>query len=184
MLKRIFDFCVALVSLMVLFPLLIIVWFIAYLDTNSSGVFTQDRIGQYGKSFVIYKLRSMHMKSGKISKWGAFVRRSKLDEFPQLFNVLIGTMSLVGPRPDVSGYYDKLIGEDRRILELKPGLTSAAAIKYVNEEELLAHKSNPLHYNDTVIFPDKVRMNLAYYNHHSFFGDLQIIWQTVLALFR
>ncbi len=118
----------------------------------------------------------MHATTGKVSAYGRFLRQSKLDELPQLFNILLGEMSFVGPRPDVPGYYDKLQGEERKLLELKPGLCSRAALKYYNEENLLAQQPDPLHYNDTVIFPDKVRMNLAYYYKRSFVEDLRVLW--------
>jgi lipopolysaccharide/colanic/teichoic acid biosynthesis glycosyltransferase len=113
-----------------------------------------------------------------VSKIGALLRNSKMDELPQLWNILIGDMSFVGPRPDIAGYYDVLQGENRKILELKPGLTSLASIKYAKEEELLEKQENPLNYNDTVLFPDKVKMNLEYYYSNSIFGDLKIIWKT------
>ena len=110
---------------------------------------------------------------------GAFLRNSKLDELPQLWNIVIGNMSFVGPRPDIAGYYDVLEGENRKILELKPGLTSLASIKYSKEELLLEQQENPLNYNDTVIFPDKVKMNLQYYYSNSVFIDVKIIWKTI-----
>ena len=117
--------------------------------------------------------------TGKISKLGTFLRKSKLDELPQFWNVLIGDMSFVGPRPDIAGYYDVLEGEDRKILLLKPGLTSLASIKYANEEEILGLQENSLLYNDTIIFPDKVKMNLDYYYNHSFLSDINIIIKTI-----
>lgn len=122
-----------------------------------------------GQGFKIYKLKTIDSSTTKISGLGSFLRKSKIDELPQLWNVLIGDMSFVGPRPDVSGYYDVLQGEARKILELKPGITSEASIKYKNEEMLLAQQDDPLLYNDTIIFPDKVRLNLEYYYNHSFF---------------
>ena len=109
----------------------------------------------------------------------AFLRKTKIDELPQLWNILIGDMSFVGPRPDITGYYDLLEGENRKILQLKPGLTSEASIKYANEEAIIAAQPDPLHYNDTVIFPDKVKMNLAYYYSNSVVGDIKIIWKTI-----
>jgi lipopolysaccharide/colanic/teichoic acid biosynthesis glycosyltransferase len=163
-------------------PILFMAIAIAAIDTNSNGLFLQPRVGQFGKLFTIYKLRTMHVRTSKVSNIGAFLRRYKLDELPQLLNVLQGSMSIVGPRPDIVGYYDKLEGEQRKILELKPGLTSEAAIKYANEEELLAQQENPLKYNDEVIFPDKVSMNLHYYYNSSFFGDLKIIAKTVFKI--
>lgn len=183
MTKRIFDITFSLTGIILLFPVLLICLILATSDTHSTGIFLQKRIGQFGKPFIIFKLRTMHTKTNKISGIGTFLRKYKLDEFLQLFNVLQGKMSVVGPRPDVSGYYDKLEGEDRKILELKPGLTSLAAIKYANEEELLAQQENPLKFNDEVLFPDKVKMNLDYYDHRTFLGDLKIIGETVWALF-
>lgn len=121
----------------------------------------------------------MHSNSEKITFFGSFFRKYKIDELPQFFNVLIGNMSIVGPRPDIEGYYDKLVGEDRKILELKPGITSLASIKYRNEDEILEKQDYPLEYNDTIIFPDKVKMNLEYYNHQSFLVDIKIIVQTI-----
>jgi len=179
MTKRTFDILFAFISLTVLFPILIITWLLAVLDTSSNGLFLQARIGQFGKPFTIYKLRTMHFKKGSISKFGAFLRKFKLDELPQLLNVLQGNMSVVGPRPDIPGYYDKLEGEERLILNLKSGLTSLAAIKYADEDTLLAAVENPQQYNDEVIFPDKVKLNLDYYYNHSFWGDIKIIKKTI-----
>ena len=151
-------------------------------DTRTNGIFIQDRIGQYGKRFKIYKFRTMQVSQNpgdfKISRIGRLLRNYKLDELPQLINVLKGEMSIVGPRPDVAGYYDLLENENRKIIELKPGLTSLASLKYYNEEVVLKQQVNPLDYNDKVIFPDKIRMNLEYYQHHTFYGDLKIITAT------
>jgi len=180
MLKRTFDILFSCIALLLVWWLLILLWILLCIDTNSNGFFIQERIGQYGKKFNIFKLKTFHPRTQKISKIGIFLRKSKLDELPQLFNVLAGEMSIVGPRPDIPGYYDKLKGEERKILELKPGITSLASIKYGNEEELLAKQSDPLHYNDEIIFPDKVKMNLEYYYKHSFLGDLKIIVKTIL----
>ena len=107
------------------------------------------------------------------------MRKYKLDELPELFNVLIGQMSLVGPRPDVPGYADKLVGVDRDILKLRPGITGPASLKYLNEEEILAKKDNPKLYNDEVIYPDKVKINLDYYNNQSIWIDIKIIFATI-----
>jgi lipopolysaccharide/colanic/teichoic acid biosynthesis glycosyltransferase len=177
--KRLFDVLFSLTALLFISWLLLLFWIIASIDTQSNGLFIQERIGQWGRIFKIYKLKTMHPKTMHISPIGRFFRKSKIDELPQLWNVLMGEMSFVGPRPDVAGYYDKLEGENRRILELKPGLTSLASIKYANEEALLAAQKNPLAYNDTLIFPDKVRMNLEYHDHHSLVGDIDILWKTI-----
>jgi len=183
MAKRIFDFLFSLSALLLWSLPLILVWMAAATDTRSSGIFVQDRIGQFGKIFRIYKFRTIKKTDNKvnqISKMGAFLRKSKLDELPQLWNVLVGEMSIVGPRPDIPGYYDTLSGEDRKVLELKPGLTSEASIKYFNEETLLSNTQNPEQYNDEILFPDKVKMNLDYYYNNSFLGDLKIIIKTIL----
>jgi len=186
MAKRIFDILFAITALLLLGWLIILCWLLASLDTKSNGLFIQKRIGQFGNPFNIYKLKSMKAINGvkTNSRFGNFIRKTKIDELPQLLNVLMGQMSVVGPRPDVPDYYDKLQGTDREILELKPGLTSPATLKYANEETLLAQQKNPLHYNDTILFPDKVKLNLYYCHTRTFFGDLKIIWQTAISLFH
>mgnify|MGYP001546001785 CR=1 FL=1 len=177
--KRVFDFIFSLIALIVFFPFIVISWLILMIDTQSDGFFFQKRVGQYGKPFTIYKLKTMHPKTDNITKVGSFFRKYKLDELPQFLNVLKGEMSIVGPRPDIEGYYDKLEGENRKILNLKPGITSEASIKYYNEEEILEQQQDALHYNDTIIFPDKVKMNLYYYYNQSLLLDLKIILKTI-----
>ena len=183
MTKRIFDLFFSIVVLVLFFWVFLIVWLLAIIDTGTNGIFLQERIGQYGAKFKIYKLRTIQIdvasEKRAISSIGKLLRKYKLDELPQLFNVLKGEMSVVGPRPDLPGYYDVLEGENRKILELKPGLTSPAALKYSQEEQILEKHVNPLIYNDTVIFPDKVLLNLDYYYNRSFRGDLVIIIKTV-----
>ena len=154
---------------------------------GGSFIFKQERVGQHGRIFNIYKIRTMKNDDEKnpnfvttanddrILPFGKWLRRTKLDEIVELVNVLKGEMSLVGPRPDVKGYADKLEGEDRKILELRPGITGPASLKYINEEEILAQVSNPQQYNDEVIFPDKVKINLEYYDNRTFWGDVRII---------
>ena len=177
--KRVFDVIVSIIALIVFLPFILISWFVLMLDTKSDGLFFQARVGQNGKLFTIYKLKTMHPKTGNVSKVGFFFRKYKLDELPQFLNVVKGEMSIVGPRPDIEGYYDKLEGEDRKILELKPGITSEASIKYYNEEEILEQQENALEYNDTVIFPDKVKMNLDYYYNQNLLLDIKIIIKTI-----
>ncbi len=178
--KRLFDLFFATLGLLLTLPLLVVLYTIAAIDTQQNGIFSQKRIGQFGIPFTIYKIRTFGRSTEKpISTIGVLLRNSKLDELPQLWNILIGNMSFVGPRPDIAGYYDLLQGEDRKILELKPGITSLASIKYANEDVLLAQQEYPLVYNDTAIFPDKVKMNLTYYYNHSLFGDIEIIWKTL-----
>ena len=120
----------------------------------------------------------------RITSLGAVLRKYKLDELPELWNVLKGDMSFVGPRPDVPGYADKLQGDDRLILDLRPGITGPASLKYANEEEILAKVDDPIAYNDAVIFPDKVRINLDYYRNHTFWGDIRLIFQTVFRSYE
>ncbi|WP_100845024.1 sugar transferase [Flavobacterium sp. 5] len=188
MTKRFFDVLFSVILLCLFFWVLFLAWILSVIDTRTNGIFTQVRIGQYGKRFKIYKLRTIqvnqNIKELQISKMGQLLRNSKLDELPQLINVLKGEMSFVGPRPDIEGYYDLLEDENRKILKLKPGLTSLASLKYYNEDVLLRNQSNPLVYNDEVLFPDKVKMNLDYYHHQSFCNDLKIIIRTCKFIFK
>jgi lipopolysaccharide/colanic/teichoic acid biosynthesis glycosyltransferase len=188
--KIVFDKIAAFFGLIVLSPLILLVSILIKIKMPEGSVFfIQKRVGQKGELFKMYKFRSMSVSHGgssisikgesRITPLGAVLRKYKIDELPELLNVLIGNMSLVGPRPDVPGYADKLVGEDQKVLLLKPGITGPASLKYANEEELLAIQDNPEKYNDEVIFPDKVKMNLDYYYNRSFLGDLKIIWKTV-----
>ena len=161
---------------------ILVLVFITAIDTQSNGFFKQERIGQYGKPFLIYKLRTLHVQSATISGWGKLLRTSKLDESPQILNILKGEMTLVGPRPDISGYADQLVGADQIILQLKPGITGLASLKYRNEEQLLAQQTNPKHYNDEVIWPDKVRINKWYAQNRTLIMDIQIIFYTLVPI--
>lgn len=189
-LKYIFDRIIALAGLIFLSPILLLTWILIHIKMpDGPAIFTQKRVGKDGKLFTMYKFRSMlqhHSGSSvsvagesRITPLGAKLRKYKIDELPELWNVLIGNMSFVGPRPDVPGYADKLEGEDRDILKLRPGITGPASLKYRNEEELLAKQANPQEYNDFVIYPDKVRINLFYLKHYSFIMDIMIIIATV-----
>ena len=154
-------------------------------------LFTQKRVGQYGRLFTMCKFRSMTVShsgssvsvagESRITPLGATLRKYKLDELPELWNVLKGDMSFVGLRPDVPGYADKLEGHDKDILKLKPGITGPASMKYRDEEEMLAKVDDPQKYNDEVIYPDKIRLNLYYLEHYSFLKDIQMIICTVLG---
>lgn len=177
LLKRLFDFTGALTGLLVFGWVILLVCLLAAIDTASSGIFLQKRIGRYGKPFTIFKLRTIR-RDGTISTIGSFLRKFKIDEFPQLLNVLLGDMSLVGPRPDVAGYYDKLQGTDRQLLQLRPGITGLASLKYADEEEILSQQDEPEKYNDSVLFPDKVRLNLIYLRQRNLFLDIKIILWT------
>lgn len=188
--KRAFDIVASAVGVATLFPLMLLAYIIASIETRSSGLFIQKRVGKDGKLFNLYKIKTMRPVAGfettittkrdaRITKSGAFFRATKIDELPQLFNVLKGDMSFVGPRPDVPGYADRLEGEDRIILSIRPGITGPASIKYKNEEEILAKQKNPQEYNDTVIWPDKVRINKEYVENWSFSKDLHYIAKTI-----
>ena len=190
MAKWLFDRVVAFVGLCFLWPVLLVVWVLICVKMpGGPAIFKQKRVGREGKLFTMYKFRSMTVEHGgssvsvagesRITPLGAKLRRYKLDELPELWNVLIGDMSFVGPRPDVPGYADKLVGEDRLILKLRPGITGPASLKYRNEEEILAQVDNPQQYNDEVIYPDKVKINLDYYYHHSLLGDIKVIIEPV-----
>ena len=179
MLKRIFDIVFSIIALIIFGIFILVFYILSTIDNRSNGLFVQERIGQFGKIFRIFKIKSIKNNTTEISRFGKFLRKSKIDELPQLWNVFIGNMSIVGPRPDIAGYYDKLAGENQKILDLKPGLTSLASIKYANEDEMLSNQENPQQYNDEIIFPDKVKMNLEYYYKQSILLDLQIIFKTI-----
>ena len=189
-LKRLFDSFLSLLGLLVFSWLILIVWLVATIDTKSNGFFIQNRVGKGGKLFNLIKIKTMKpldsikttittKNDARITKLGHFFRKTKLDELPSLWNVLMGNMSLVGPRPDVPGYADKLKGNDRRILELRPGITGPATLKYADEEKLLASVDDPVKYNDEIIFPDKVKINLEYLDDWSLWLDIKIIFRTI-----
>jgi len=193
-LKRLFDLILSLFGLLFFCWLIFIIWIIATIDTESNGFFVQERVGKGGKLFNLFKIKTMKpiddvittvttKNDVRITKWGHFFRRTKLDELPSLWNVLVGEMSLVGPRPDVPGYADKLKGNDRRILELRPGITGPATLKYADEEKLLATVDDPVKYNDEVIFPDKVKINLEYLDNWSLWLDIKIIFNTIFRTY-
>ena len=187
--KWCFDRFMALIGLLVLFLPLLIIGILIKIDSKGPMFFMQWRIGRGGKPFRICKFRTMKDQAEgdsittaddpRVTRMGHWLRHSKVDCLTELVNVLIGQMSFVGPRPDVPGYADQLQGDDRRILQLRPGITRPASIKYRNEEELLAQQADPKTYNDTVIWPDKVKINLDYLDHWTFLGDIQLIFKTV-----
>ncbi len=190
--KSIFDPITAFFGLLILSPLFLLIAILIKIKMPDGPVFfKQKRVGQFGKLFVMYKFRTMinaHNGSSvsvkgeiRITPIGAFLRKYKLDELPELLNVLKGEMSFVGPRPDVAGYADKLKGTDLDILKLKPGITGPASLKYINEEEILSIVDDPIKYNDEVIYPDKVRINLKYLNELSFWLDCKIIFYTLIG---
>ena len=195
MAKWIFDRLMAFVGLLFLWPVLLVVAILIKIKMPDDPIiFKQRRVGLNGKLFTIYKFRTMTVNHGgssvsvagesRITPLGQVLRKYKLDELPELWNVFIGDMSFVGPRPDVPGYADVLVGTDRDVLKLRPGITGPASLKYANEEEILAKVKNPKEYNDTIIFPDKVRINLDYYRNHSLLGDIKLIFATIFRSYK
>lgn len=217
-LKFIFDRVVSLIGLLILWPVLLIVAILVKVKMpGGPAFFVQKRVGKGGKLFKCHKFRTMipvrnaegsNAKKGdkgwssvsvagdnRITPFGATLRHYKLDELPGLWDVLIGNMSFVGPRPDVPGYADKLVGDDRDVLKLRPGITGPATLKYRLEDEMISEyvaqkqatgDTRPMQeiaveYNDTVIYPNKVRLNCYYYRHYSFIKDIQMIFCTVLS---
>lgn len=205
-LKFIFDRLVALIGLLFLWPVLVIVAIMVKVKMpGGPAFFVQKRVGKGGKLFNCHKFRSMTVKhsgssvsvagDSRITPFGATLRHYKLDELPGLWDVLIGNMSFVGPRPDVPGYADKLEGDDRDVLKLRPGITGPATLKYRLEDEMISEyvaqkqkegdtrpaQEIAVEYNDNVIYPDKVRLNCYYYRHYSFIKDIQMIFATVLG---
>lgn len=186
-LKRSFDLVFSFILIPVLIIPILIFVIVATINTRQFGLFLQKRVGQHGKLFHIYKIRTL--RKGKhvlghldlsATRFGKFLRFYKLDELPQIFNVLIGNMSFVGPRPDVSGFADELKNEDRIILILKPGITGPATLKYKDEETILSKQLDPETYNRTIIWPDKVKINKKYIENYSFSLDLNFIWKSIV----
>ena len=205
-LKYLFDRFVSLVGLLFLWPLLIVVAILIKIKMpGGPAIFMQKRVGKDGRLFTCHKFRSMMVRhsgstvsvagDSRITPLGAVLRHYKIDELPGLWDVLVGNMSFVGPRPDVPGYADKLVGEDRIVLRLRPGITGPATLKYRLEDEMISayvlkkQQEGDLRsvqeiaeeYNDRVIYPDKVRINKYYYEHYSFIKDIQMIFCTVLG---
>ena len=206
LLKWLFDRIVSFVGLLFLWPVLVIVTILIKVKMpGGPAFFVQKRVGKEGKLFKCHKFRTMTVKhsgstvsvagDSRITPLGAKLRHYKLDELPGLWDVLIGNMSFVGPRPDVPGYADKLVGDDRDVLKLRPGITGPATLKYRLEDEMIADyvakkqregdmrepQEIAVEYNDNIIYPDKVRINCYYYHHYSFIKDIQMIFCTVLG---
>jgi len=190
--KRLFDLAGALIGLLLLWWLILIAFILATIDSRQNGFFMQQRVGKGGKLFKVIKIRTMRdlpdidttvtrENDPRITRLGRFWRKTKIDELPQLINVLLGQMSFVGPRPDVPGFADQLAGEDRIILTIRPGITGPATLKFRDEEKLLAQQNDPETYNREVIWPEKVRLNREYIENYSFWRDLHYIWQTIVG---
>jgi lipopolysaccharide/colanic/teichoic acid biosynthesis glycosyltransferase len=188
--KRVFDIIISALGLLLSWWLIVAAFIAASLDTRSNGLFMQHRVGRNGKLFTVVKIKTMRSsrdvtttvtRTGdpRVTGLGRFFRKTKIDELPQLWNVLIGDMSFVGPRPDVPGYADRLQGEERLVLSVRPGITGPATLKYRDEEDILAAQEDPERYNREVIYPDKVRINLEYIQRWSMMRDLKYIWWTI-----
>jgi lipopolysaccharide/colanic/teichoic acid biosynthesis glycosyltransferase len=188
--KRLFDILLSFVALLALWPLILLGWIAASVSTRANGFFIQTRVGMHGRTFKLLKLRSMRNRADvrttvttrqdpRITRVGALLRRTKIDELPQLWNVLVGHMSLVGPRPDVPGFADELTGDDLIVLSIRPGITGPATLAFRNEEDLLSKQTDPERYNREVIWPKKVELNKAYVSNYSFWKDLGYIWRTI-----
>lgn len=190
MVKWLFDRTLSLLAIVVLLPILLLVAIVILVANGAPVMYVQERIGQDGNPFKLIKFRTMHgdekspiaaSELNRITRVGRWLRRTKIDELPELLNIFVGDMSFVGPRPDVAGYADKLEGADRRMLTMKPGLTGVASLKYRDEEDLLAAQPNPQEYNDKVIWPDKVRLNLLYMERQSLWLDVKVLICTALG---
>lgn len=187
-LKRCFDLFFSTLGIVVFFVPVLILILLSTISLNKWGLFRQVRIGKNGKRFWIFKIRTMTGDSDlesitvsgdpRIDRFGAWLRRTRLDEMPQLLNVWLGDMSLVGPRPDVPGYADKLLGDDRIILKVRPGITGPATLKYRNEEQILSEADDPVWYNDEIIWKDKTKINKDYVCNWSFSKDLRVLRDT------
>jgi len=189
--KRTFDIIISCLGLFLTWWIILFLYVLAMSDTKQSGFFRQPRVGKAGKIFNIIKIRTMKFDENintvvttendiRITRLGQFLRKTKIDELPQLINVFKGEMSFVGPRPDVPGFADLLEGNDRMILSILPGITGPATLKYRNEERLLSKENDPETYNKTIIFPDKVKINIDYIKYYSFIKDIEYIVQTII----
>ena len=191
--KRLFDIVFATFGLVTLGWLILICWLVATIDTRSNGFFAQVRVGRQGRHFRVFKIKTMRTSprynttitlscDPRITRSGAFLRRTKLDELPQLWNVFVGNMSFVGPRPDVPGYADRLdMNVQSILLSVRPGITGPASLAYRNEESILSTQVDPKAYNDEIIYPNKVIINLEYIKNWSFSNDLIYIIKTIFG---
>ena len=195
MAKRLFDIVSSGIGLLCLAPVFVVMAIWIKIDSRGPVFYRQTRVGRYGRDFRIFKFRSMRVGSDKgrqitvgerdprITRSGYFIRRYKIDELPQLINVFLGDMSIVGPRPEVRKYVDLYSEEQRKVFQVRPGITDLASIKYRNENELLSQVDDPDTYYIDVIMPDKLAINLEYIRHQSFMGDIKIIFNTLFKIF-
>jgi|TARA_B110000305_G_C19436291_1_gene639168 lipopolysaccharide/colanic/teichoic acid biosynthesis glycosyltransferase len=184
--KRLFDLIISLIGIVISSIPLIILVLLSSISTRSFGIFFQERVGKDAEFFILYKIKTFGaLRNGEIflTWFGKFLRKSKFDELPQLFNVLFGNMSMVGPRPDIQGYADKLKEADRIILSVKPGITGPATLKFSNEEELLSEQENPLEFNDKFLWPQKIEINKCYVQEWKMLTDFRCLLKTLRHLF-
>lgn len=195
MLKRLFDIVFAFVFLIVLMPLFLIVALLIVFESRGGAIFKQTRVGKNGKHFTLYKFRSMYSSQHnqslltvandkRITRVGRFIRKTKIDELPQLFNILIGDMSFVGPRPEVPKYVALYNEEQRRVLSVRPGLTDFATLRYINESDELAQTTDPEQYYVQHVLPQKIALSLQYIEHQNFLTDICIIFKTIFRILR
>lgn len=194
--KRLFDILASFLGLIIISPLFMVLAIWIKLDSKGPVFYKQERVGRGNKDFKLYKFRSMRVgadkdglltiggRDSRLTRSGYYIRKYKLDEFPQLINVLIGDMSFVGPRPEVRKYVDMYTLEQMHVLDVRPGITDAASIKYRNENELLEKAENPDEYYIKVIMQDKLRINLEYVKDHSFLNDIKLIFSTFRAIVK
>ena len=191
--KRFFDLFFSLFLIIIGSPVIFFAWILASIETKSNGFYCQERVGKNGNLFFVFKIKTMldskidknnvtTSDNPRITFLGKYFRRFKVDELPQLFNVLIGDMSFVGPRPDVKGFADELTGEDALILKIRPGITGLSSLKYKNEEYILSNVKNPIDYNKSVIYPEKIKLELQYIKNWSLFNDIKLILFTVIGV--
>jgi len=191
LIKRGFDFICSLIGILILSPVFVVIWIWIKLESEGPALFLQTRVGKNNKDFKLYKFRTMYvnaeakgqltvgMRDPRITGAGYVLRKYKLDELPQLFNVLEGTMSLVGPRPEVRKYVDMYTSTQMQVLNVKPGITDLASIQFINENELLAKAEHPEEYYINEIMPAKLRINMEYVHNRAFFKDLLLIFKTL-----
>ncbi len=192
-LKRTFDITFAAAALAMTWPVIASAILVARLSTRESGLFFQTRVGRHGRLFRVIKIRTMRSVPGltttvtcaddpRITRAGRAMRRLKIDELPQFWNVLVGDMAIVGPRPDIPRFVEKIAGADRVVLAVRPGITGPATLKYRNEEELLNNHADPEWLNREVLFPDKVRINREYVLGYTFSSDVKYLWLTAASM--
>ena len=196
MLKRLFDFFVSSIGLIIIFPIFILIAIWIKLDSTGPVFYKQIRVGRHNMNFGLFKFRSMKIGADKkglltvgnrdprITSSGYFIRKFKIDELPQLINVLIGDMSLVGPRPEVRKYVDFYTDEQLKVLDVRPGITDVASIKYRNENEILEKQENPEQYYINVVMVEKLELNVEYISNKSLLKDIKVIFSTILAILK